>query len=221
MEEDRLRLLRLPKVPQMLVEPLTDEEIATVLSAVDRSTSAGARGYTVLVLLLNTGLRASELAGLRFEDLQLDQGYLRVRGKGNKERIVPLGNNAKKELLHHIYRIRPETERRPEEAVFLSSAGQPLTTNALKLFFSRLRGRTGIRKLHAHTCRHTFAVKYLINGGDIISLQWILGHSDLSTVRIYLNLTQAQVAAQHSRYSPMDNIRLPRPLRRGKRTRSQ
>jgi site-specific recombinase XerD len=92
------------------------------------------------------------------------------------------------------------------DCLFLSSDGKPLSVNAIKLLFQRLKRNTGISKLHAHLCRHTFAINYLMNGGDIFSLKEILGHRSLDMVNHYLHFTSHQIAIQHHKYSPMDRF---------------
>ena len=209
LNRDPLAGYKLPKVPQMLPNPLTDEEITVVFRYIDRETPLGERNYIIVFFLLDTGLRVSEFTGLRFENVDLERRQLRFIGKGAKERMVPFGIESQQLLRDYITRMWPQGQNSPEDHVFLGSAGQPLTPNAVKQMFARLRKKTGIKNLHAHILRDTFAVKYLLNGGDIATLQRILGHSDLNTVRLYLNFTESQIAAQHSRFSPMDNFQFP------------
>jgi site-specific recombinase XerD len=136
----------------------------------------------------------------------MDQGVLKVMGKGQKERIVPIGNSAQRSLQKYLFRYRQEPAHAGIDNIFLSTSGTPLTENSVKLMFTRMARRSGVIRLHAHLCRHTFAVNYLLNGGDILSLQQILGHTTLEMVRHYLHFTSSQVAAQHHKYSPMDKL---------------
>jgi site-specific recombinase XerD len=164
------------------------------------------------MLLIDTGLRIEELINLRLEDLRMKEGWLKVMGKGKKERIVPIGSNAQKALQRYLFRYRPKAFYRDIDNVFLTLSGTPLSTNSMKLMFSRLAFRSGVHRLHAHLCRHTFATRFLINGGDVFSLQQILGHSSLEMVRHYVNLAANHVIIQHHKYSPMDrfqNITIP------------
>ena len=209
LDSDVLATFKPPRVPQLLPNPLTDEQIALVFSSIDRQTPSGYRNYVIVFVLLDTGLRVSEFTGLRFENVDLERRQLRFIGKGAKERMVPFGIESQQLLRDYVTRMWPQGQNSPEDHVFLGSAGQPLTPNAVKQMFARLRKKTGIKNLHAHILRDTFAVKYLLNGGDIATLQRILGHSDLNTVRLYLNFTESQIAAQHSRFSPMDNFKFP------------
>ncbi len=136
----------------------------------------------------------------------MDEGYLKVMGKGKKERIVPIGNNAQKALQRYLFRFRPKPINPIINNVFLSRSSNPLTENSMKLMFTRLAKRSGVCRLHAHLCRHTFAINYLLNGGDIFSLREILGHSTLEMVNHYLHFTSSQITAQHHKYSPMDRM---------------
>ncbi len=167
-----------------------------------------ARNQTLFMILLDTGLRIGELVHLKMEDVHMDEGYLKVLGKGKKERIVPIGNNAQKVLQRYLFRFRPKPINPVVQNVFLSQSSNPLTENSMKLMFTRLAKRSGVCRLHAHLCRHTFATRFLINGGDVFTLQQILGHSTLEMVSRYVNLASSHIAIQHQKYSPLDRINL-------------
>ena len=127
-------------------------------------------------------------------------------GKGAKERIVPIGKFVQMTLWHYISQIRPKPVDTECDKLFLSRNGKPITVNTIKLIFTRLAKSSGVGKLHAHLCRHTFAINYLLNGGDIFSLKEILGHTTLDMVNHYLHFTSSQITAQHHKYSPMDRL---------------
>jgi len=203
---NRLGHLKLPKAPSKIMEPLTSEEIEMVSAAIDKSSPAGMRNYAVVVTLLDTGLRASEIAGVTLGQLNLDAGYIKVMGKGSKERIVPIGKYVQKTLWVYIEKGRPKPAFSDCDNLFLSPGGRPITGNTIKLVFSRLAKRSGVERLHAHLCRHTFAINYLLNGGDIFSLQQILGHTSLDMVRLYLHFTSSQITVLQHKYSPMDKL---------------
>jgi site-specific recombinase XerD len=131
---------------------------------------------------------------------------LKVNGKGNKERIVPFGRTTQRALQRYLIRYGPEPKYPEIGNLFLSIEGKPLTKNSMKLIFARLAKQSGVERLHAHLCRHTFATRYLTNSGDLFTLQQILGHSTLEMVRHYVNFAPYQVAAQHQRFSPMDRL---------------
>ena len=207
-ESDLGSRLKPPKVSEKIVSTLSDEEIMSILNTLNPTNPCDARNQTILMILLDTGLRIGELIGLRMDDLHLDQGVLKVMGKGRKERIVPIGNNAQRALQRYLFRYRPEPVHLGIENVFLSTLGTPLTENSVKLMFGRLAQRSGVNRLHAHLCRHTFATRFLTNGGDIFTLQQILGHSTLEMVRHYVNLASSDIVIQHRRFSPLDRLNL-------------
>ncbi len=199
--------LKPPKITRKVVSTLSDEEIRAILNTFSTSPS-DARNQTLFMILLDTGLRIGELVNLKMDDVHMDEGYLKVMGKGKKERIVPMGNNAQKALQRYLFRFRPKPNNPVTNNVFLSTSSQPLTENSMKLMFTRLAKRSGVYRLHAHLCRHTFATRFLINGGDVFSLQQILGHSTLEMVRHYVNLASSHIAIQHRKFSPLDRLNL-------------
>jgi site-specific recombinase XerD len=199
--------LKLPKVVRKVVSTLSDEEIRAILNSFGTSPT-DTRNQALFMILLDTGLRIGELTNLKMEDVHMDEGYLKVLGKGKKERIVPIGNNAQKVLQRYLFRFRPKPINPVVQNAFLSQSSNPLTENSMKLMFSRLAKRSGICRLHAHLCRHTFATRFLINGGDVFTLQQILGHSTLEMVSRYVNLASSHIAIQHQKYSPLDRINL-------------
>jgi len=205
-DQNILQNLKLPKAASKVMEPLTPQEIKKVVSSIDRKLYSGERNHTMLVTLLDTGLRASEAADITLDNLNLKDGYIKVMGKGDKERIVPIGKFVQMELLHFIEKVRPRPYYSDCDKLFLSRGGKPITANTGKLIFSRLAKSSGVNRLHAHLCRHTFAINYLLNGGDIFSLREILGHSTLEMVNHYLHFTSSQITAQHHKYSPMDRM---------------
>jgi site-specific recombinase XerD len=204
--ENRLKNLKLPKPELLIIEPLTPGEIAIILDAIDQKKAAGRRNHVIIVLMLDTGLRASEVVGANLKDFKPMEGCVKVMGEGKKERIVPVGTVVLTALSEYITYIRPEIAAPDCDSLFVSENGRPITVNALKLFFSRLAKKSGTTQLHAHLCRHTFAINYLLNGGDIFSLKEILGHSSLEMVNRYLHFTKAQITARHREFSPMDHI---------------
>ena len=206
--EHVLQRLKLPKVPQLLIEPLNDVEVAAIFSALDANTSAGARDICMITLMLDTGIRSTEAITLQAKDVHLEDSYMKVMGKGQKERILPFGSAAQKSLLKYLYHFRTEPVHSGIGNFFLTLDGYPMTYNALRLVMNRLSARSGIGRLHAHLLRHTFATNYLMNGGDVFSLQQILGHTTLDMVRRYINLANTHVMTQHQRFSPVDRMNL-------------
>jgi site-specific recombinase XerD len=137
----------------------------------------------------------------------LEKFYLKVLGKGAKERMVPFGDYTRTTLYHYIKKGRSKLLGKNSDTVFLTADGRPMSVNALKLMFDRLAKSSGIERLHAHLCRHTFAINYLLNGGDVFSLKEILGHTTLEMVNQYLHFTTAQISVLHHRFSPMDRLK--------------
>lgn len=207
-EVDLGRSLKLPKVSRKIISTLSDEEISSILNTLAHKNPCDVRNQTILMILLDTGLRIKELIDLKMGDLNLDQGVFKVMGKRQKERVVPIGNSAQRALQRYLFRYRPEPAHLGIENVFLSTSGTRLTENSVKLMFARLAQRSGVNRLHAHPCRHTFATRFLLNGGDVFSLQQILGHSTLEMVKDYVNLASSHVTIQHRRFSPLDRFNL-------------
>jgi integrase/recombinase XerC/integrase/recombinase XerD len=204
------RRLKLPKVPRHVISTLSEKEIKAIMETLGENHNHGCdtRNKTIFMMLLDTGIRIGELVSLNMDDLHLREGYFKVMGKGQKERIVPIGQNAQRALQKYLFRYRPDPANPWIKNVFLSIQGNPVTINSMKLMFVRLAKKAGVQRLHAHLCRHTFATMFLANGGDIFTLQQILGHSTLEMVRLYANLTSNHIVAQHQRYSPLDRLRM-------------
>jgi site-specific recombinase XerD len=158
------------------------------------------------MLLLDTGLRCAELTSCKLGDVHIDRGYLKVMGKGARERMVPIGVTVRKALVEYLRASRPGPASSQIDNLFLSEDGKPLLVGGVQLMLKRLGRRCGVPRLHTHLCRHTFATNYLINGGDLFTLQHILGHSSLEMVRRYVTLASGFVAMQHQRFSPLDKM---------------
>ncbi len=230
-----------PKVGKPLIRIIEPEEFEKLLQActpdhevgpmVDR---AAARNRAILWVLYDTGIRLSELCGLQVEDFDRKHGLIVVKGKGSKERRIALGGNCLRNLLYYLDRHRPDEEELAEwgsageDHFFLSETRRPITVNGITLLFARLRKRSGItgKRISPHIFRHTFAIRYLINGGDPFSLQDLLGHEDLSTVKMYMHMNDTTLQEQKRKFSPGDHLptRMPGPResrRRGYQTRGQ
>jgi site-specific recombinase XerD len=207
-QENLARDLKPPRLVKKAVSTLSDGEIMAIVNTLNLNSRCEARNLTIFMLLLDTGLRTGELVNLKMEDVHIGEGFLKVMGKGKKERIVPIGNKAQKILQRYLFRYRTTPMHTGIENAFLSVHGSPLTENSVKWMFARLARRSGVQRLHAHLCRHTFATRFLINGGDVFTLQRILGHSTLEMVRHYVNLATNDIIIQHQRCSPLDRLNL-------------
>ena len=203
--------LKLPKTPRKVINTFSQEQIQRILNCIDKKSSHGYRNYVIILLLLDTGIRLSELINLRINDIDFIQSCILVKGKGNKERIVPFGSQVRRTLRRYIMHFRPEPDSPVTEEVFLTEDGLPLKSRAIQSMLLRLSKKAKISgvRLNPHQFRHAFAKQYLMAGGDIFSLQKILGHSSLEVVRIYVNLASNDILQQHRKFSPVDNVILP------------
>ncbi|MFC2036199.1 tyrosine-type recombinase/integrase [Chloroflexota bacterium] len=202
--------LKIPHPPQKVTPIFTDEQLHRFFGAIDTSSPAGYRDYTMNLTLLDTMVRCSELTDLRLDNVNLENRTLKVRGKGSKERTVPIGAKLQKYLWKYLQFYRPEPAIPRYDQVFLTLDGHPLTKDRLEAIVKRYgikAGITGVR-VSPHTFRHTSAVMFLRNGGDVFSLQRILGHSRIETVGLYVNLAMSDVSRVHRHSSPVDNLEL-------------
>lgn len=205
--ENILSDIKLPRVPTMLIQPLTSDEIDHLISYQNPLTAIGCRDIAILITMIDTGIRLSELCHLRFGDAHIEEGYLKVMGKGSKERIVPLGATAQKMLWRYIIHFRPEPLVTADNYLFLTLDGKPLKPNAVKLLIGRWGKKASVPRLHAHLCRHTFATNYLVhNCGDVFRLQQILGHTSLEMVRRYVHYASTQYLMNGKTLSPLDQM---------------
>lgn len=206
--------LKRPKLPSPVIKILSEDEMRTLVQAINPNTFLGGRQYAMVMLLMDTGIRASELCGLTLANTDLEGNTILVRGKGEKERIVPFANGVKQALVRYLTTWRPEPLDPNEGSFFLTVDGTPMTYDALSTCLKSLGERAGIPRLHAHLLRHTFAVQYLMNGGDVMSLKRILGHATLDVTQTYIHLAEQHVKVQHSRFSPVDRLGLGTNRRR-------
>lgn len=202
--EDPLASVRLPRVQPSLPGTLDEAEVERLLKAPDTSTAIGIRDRAMLELLYASGLRVSELVGLELDNLNLDQGVVRVRGKGGKDRVVPLGEDATDWLEHYLGGARQGLMSDPRmPALFPGRANQAMTRQT---FWYRIKGHAIIadisRPLSPHTLRHAFATHLLNHGANLRVVQLLLGHSDLSTTQIYTHVAQARLEHLHARHHP-------------------
>ncbi len=206
-ETNVLKAVKPPRIQQKVTEVLSDEEVGRLVATFDEDDPFGARNYGILLTFLDCGLRASELASLRTEDAHLAQGYLKVLGKGNKERLVPIGQRCQEALLRWRDRFRAQFEIAENPHLFLSSNGTPLNVDALDEVVKRAGKKAGVPRVHCHLLRHTFATQYLCREvGDPLRLQQILGHTSLEMVRRYVAAANVQRSLIERRSSPMDLV---------------
>lgn len=200
-EEDLSRRFKLPKAQRKTIDVLTDDELRRLVDCFDTGKRVDLRNLCICALMFDSGLRRHEIVSLQSEQVHLEDKYLIVNGKGNKQRIVPIGATTGAHIRKYIRTYTPGTG-----SFFTQEDGTPITDDTLKDLFRKLKGRAGIPRLHPHLLRHTFATRYLENGGDIYSLQAILGHTSLEMVKRYLHLATSRIRATFSRHSPFDNL---------------
>jgi integrase/recombinase XerD len=203
-ERDMSADLRIPNRRRPLPHPLPEEDVRRLLEAPPTDTPVGLRDRAVFELIYACGLRVSEACGLREEDLHLASGYLKVLGKGNKERIVPIHDRAKRALLEYMKNGRSLLEPDPGcLTLFVGLRGKPL---ARQTVFANLRKyglQLGLKTIPSpHDLRHSFATHLLEGGADLRTVQELLGHSDISTTQIYTKVEGERLRRVHERYHP-------------------
>lgn len=202
--------IKVPKPPKKVITPFSEDQIRALLSVIDIRSPIGFRDWIIILSLLDTGIRVTELTELGLDDVSLVQRCLKIRGKGNKERIVPIGVSVQRALAKYINKYRPTPTYPLSDNLFLNRDGMPLTSNGIQSIIERHATKVGIQGVRAspHTCRHYFAIAYLRNGGDVFTLQRILGHETLDMVRNYVNVAQYDLQEAHLRCSPVDNMKI-------------
>ncbi|OZG70642.1 site-specific tyrosine recombinase XerD [Hahella sp. CCB-MM4] len=203
-DEDPTLKIEHPKVQRLLPSALSESEVDSLLNEPDKELEIEHRDAVMLEVLYASGLRVSELVGLRLEQLNLRQGVLRILGKGGKERLVPLGEAALEAIEGYLTAVRPLlVSDLQNPTVFPSMRGREMTRQT---FWHRIKlyaQRSGIRKnITPHTLRHAFATHLVNHGADLRVVQLLLGHSDLSTTQIYTHVAKARLQRLHSQHHP-------------------
>ncbi len=191
--DDPSELLEQPKIGRKLPEILTIEEIDALLAVIDLSKNEGHRNRAIIETLYSCGLRVSELINLRFSDLYFDEGFIRVIGKGNKERLVPISPQVQKEieLYNNHIRRHQEITKGHENIVFLNRRGSQLTRVMIFTIIKELAKSIGLKKtISPHTFRHSFATHLIEGGANLRAIQDMLGHESITTTEIYTHLDQ-------------------------------
>ena len=204
LERDPTEFLGVPKIERYLPETLSEPEIASLLAAAGGKTPLEIRDRAILELLYASGLRVSELCGARLENLDLEQGFIRVIGKGNKQRLVPVGSGARKALARYLEAGRPElVGKKTGGEIFLSVNGRKLTNQRIWQLLVALGKRAGLDKaIHPHMLRHSFATHLLQGGADLRIIQELLGHADMSTTQIYTHVDTRGLQKAHRQFHP-------------------
>jgi integrase/recombinase XerD len=197
--------VRAPKLPRRLPKNLSEKEVEALLAAPDVGTARGLRDRAMLETLYATGLRVSELTGLSFGAVSLDMGVVRVLGKGSKERLVPLGEEAIAWIKRYLADARPGfAGDARSHALFLTARHAPLTRQAFWLLVKRHAVKAGIpaARLSPHVLRHAFATHLLNHGADLRVVQLLLGHADITTTTIYTHVARERLKALHAQHHP-------------------
>jgi integrase/recombinase XerD len=198
-------LLEAPKLGRKLPENLSVDEVEKLLAAIDLSHPQGQRNRAILETLYGCGLRVSELIGLRLSDLYFKEDLIRVIGKGNKQRLIPLGGMAAKFLSIYIEQVRNQQtiNARFEDIVFLNRNGKQLTRNMVFIIIQKLGVTAGIKKkIGPHTLRHSFATHLLENGADLRAIQLMMGHESITTTEIYTHLDTTFLTKTMAQFHP-------------------
>lgn len=204
LKEDIYSQIKLPKFKKKTIQILTQSQIIDIMNYNDITTFIGSRNAFIISLMLDCGLRVSEVINLSMNDFSVENRTIRVNGKGQKQRLVPLTDNTLFYYRNYLDRLlncflSPQT-------LFINSLGIPITVNAIKCFLWRIRKELGIPNLHPHLLRHTFATMFLLNGGDPLHLQIILGHTTLMMTTNYVHIANQMRISEQMVYSPLSKI---------------
>jgi integrase/recombinase XerD len=203
-KDDPTAQIAMPKIGRSLPKSLTEEEVIALLGAPAVSDPLGHRDRTMLEVLYATGLRVSELVNLKYQQVNLNQGVIRVVGKGNRERLIPLGEESVRWLAEFVRGPRVEILlERQTEYLFPTRRGDRMTRQAFWHIIKRYAKKAAIQKdLSPHTLRHAFATHLLNHGADLRVVQMLLGHSDLSTTQIYTHVARERMKELHAQHHP-------------------
>ena len=210
LQNDPSELLEMPKIGRKLPEVLSVEEIDQLIYAIDLSKPEGHRNKAILETLYSCGLRVSELVNLRFEDLFFTDGFLRITGKGNKQRLVPVSQTVEKEINIYVENIRTQLKIKTgnESYVFLNRRGAKLTRNMIFTIIKDLSTSINLQKnISPHTFRHSFATHLLEGGANLRAIQEMLGHESITTTEIYTHLDQSFLKEAIISYHPRNKTR--------------
>lgn len=204
LEADPTEPLDSPRRARKLPEVVPVEAIDRLLAAPDPSTPQGVRDGAMIATLYAAGLRVSELVGLEVGDINLESGYVKARGKGEKQRLVPLGEIARRAIADYLGAGRPALLRDPgEQGLFLSARGRPMTRQGFWKLLRRYATAAGVKgPLSPHTLRHSFATHLLERGADLRAVQAMLGHADIATTEIYTHVSRARLIELYREHHP-------------------
>jgi integrase/recombinase XerD len=203
-----LELIETPKTGRKLPDTLTTDEIDTLIAAIDLTSNEGERNRAILETLYGCGLRVSELVSLKISDLFFDEGFIKITGKGNKQRFVPIGDLTKKyiEIYKNNIRTHLGIQKGFEDTLFLNRRGKQLTRAMIFTIIKNLAVKINLNKnISPHTLRHSFATHLLENGADLRSIQLMLGHESITTTEIYVHLDRKFLTEVLNTFHPRKN----------------
>jgi integrase/recombinase XerD len=198
-------LLEAPKIGRKLPDVMSIEEINALIAAIDRTSPEGERNVTILETLYGCGLRVSELVNLKISGLHFNSGFIRIIGKGDKERLVPIGKVARKQIETYIKTVRNQMSPKKghEDILFLNRRGARLTRAMIFTIIKRLAIKANIKKkISPHTFRHSFATHLIEGGADLRAVQDMLGHESITTTEIYTHIDREQLRDTFMKYHP-------------------
>jgi integrase/recombinase XerD len=200
-----LELIEVPKTGRKLPDTLATEEIDALISAIDLSSPEGERNRAMLETLYSCGLRVSELVGLKISDLFFEEGFIKITGKGNKQRFVPVGSSTMKYINSYanLIRVHYPVQKGHEDILFLNRRGKQLTRAMIFTIIKDLAVKISLHKtISPHTFRHSFATHLLENGADLRSIQLMLGHESITTTEVYMHLDRKFLSEVLNNYHP-------------------
>lgn len=198
-----LNKIKLPTASKSLPAFLMVEEMITLLTSIDKKTLLGYRDFVLIELLYGCGLRLSEASQLKLQDINFDQRYVLVLGKGQKQRIVPFYPALKDHLQHYLNQIRSVLVSGDHEFVFVNQRGKPISDRGIQLIVKKAGEQAGLKQaLHPHMLRHSFATHLLDNGANLKVVQELLGHENLATTQIYTHVTIDKIKAEYQKKFP-------------------
>ncbi len=202
--EDVTESLEAPKLWKHLPEVLSVQEMETLLKAPNLRKAQGIRDQAMLEFMYATGSRATEVVTTKVGSLNFETGYVRIRGKGEKERMVPVGKSARQSLERYLEKVRPVwLKGRAEEALFLSRQGKKMSRVSVWMILKKYAKHAGIQKeIYPHIFRHSFATHLLEGGADLRVVQELLGHSDIATTQIYTHIEKSRLKSIHAKFHP-------------------
>jgi len=193
-------------VPQNMIQTIAASDIKKLLEKIDRSSPAGDRLYCMLLLLIDTGIRVSELVNIKMSDVGFTQGLIKVTGKGQKQRLVPFSSITRKAILKYEFGSRAKLSSVESDYLFPQKYGDHISIGSVQQALRRLAEKVGLTSCHPHLFRHTFATMFIADGGVAPILKEIMGHASFQTTEKYIHPKTQDLKMQHQLHSPLKEI---------------